>query len=398
MIDSIKFTRSSADLYWGILFGIGAYSVAIANIALAFATLWLIYERQTLVRSLRTSLGKIFLAYWGWLTILSGIYFWGGYNPELNIALDDFRPWAKLGLIGFFALTIKAPKSFILGVGLASTVCLFSIALTHLHSFDLSIKDLLSQRQGYGRNPNMWAFLSAISMVFSLSTLFIRSRISLRLFAVFGFLISTFLLISTGSKNGFIAATVACLLLVTLKTNRRDIMAIGVLVAVAIGTQVPQVHSRFAEIYDQVTISKNIEDRPRVQLAKVGIAKIAEQPLIGHGPKSIYSLVSNYDDYNYPAAYPSLHNWWLDAAVEGGVLLSLILLIICVAPIYLSRKVSRDSATSTGIALMTLFICFSLFDSFYTQSWRLCAIVLIPLYCQLNYLARQAQVTIKQQL
>lgn len=102
----------------------------------------------------------------------------------------------------------------------------------------------------------------------------------------------------------------------------------------------------------------------RAELWQIGFSAIQESPVIGHGPQSTKDLIRDgFEEIGLEVGYSHLHNGFLNAWVESGILGMLSLMAVFVVAAYLALKTLATPTTAEArlgavmlIVLVTTYV------------------------------------------
>jgi len=224
-------------------------------------------------------------------------------------------------------------------------------------------------------------------------------------------LLITQALTRSGSRAGVITLLVGLVVLIwlrrsdltaALKTPRGALsLTIGaVLMLGALGANYENLHKRFVVdsvhkasfslSLDDMSRDKDIFPDRRIFLSAFGLEKWQEKPLFGHGTTSVKPLLKADPDFHI---HPHLHNIYVQALVELGLLGTLTWLAVSLALLLGVRKYARQQPKhlvgcfwATGIALAIWSLQSA---EIHTANWRFSVIMVMALGTALTHNGRQ---------
>lgn len=221
-----------------------------------------------------------------------------------------------------------------LGISILALFCMLTIT-SELYGvpnwqspFEGLHRDLASN--GFGASSTGWS--NGIALFFPATILLIsiekvkgwRRVVSFNWFLIVAFSIFGSQIVC-GGRAGIVASLCTIILLIALSPSRSKIIFL-VLIAALLSFVLQDFlfeQLRLYKLVGQSVTSSNLDSfsTGRVGGYKVALQLIAEQPLWGHG----FGQVSLF---NYGVGYREVHNLWLKLAVEGGLLLPIVLAVV----------------------------------------------------------------------
>ena len=262
-----------------------------------------------------------------------------------------------------------------LGYGLAVAVgALEALTGHHLHSSAAAGSGHLHAATGFFYNANDLATFIAIAWPFLLMALVFGRRARTKVLALVLIGLGLFALLHTGSRSSFIAigltTVAAAVYVIAQRWIRHTGIALVAMVIVLLAFAAVALNSSQSGLLTQLQLHSLTQTTTadqtgaatssgtRLALTKAGFEAVARYDFLGVGPGNAEAEGSKQPDA--PAGITSLHDWWLEVFVNGGLPALLAFVLIYVGLLRTSFRVAaragdrfvRLVAAATGISLI----------------------------------------------
>jgi O-antigen ligase len=254
------------------------------------------------------------------------------------------------------------------GIGMIGSL-IFSIA---------QIAFLSSRAEGGAGNAAVFGLFTVLFGSISLLNAHSDSRVE-RFIAIAGFACGLVCAFLSGTRSAWLVMPFHFVILYwylrgqSLPTLTNAVKVVGsVLIVAVVATAAMKVTERYHALESDIV---RLDEQPdnisslkaRLLLWSAAHKAFLESPLIGHGPQNRMSFV--YQTLNLPTdkqmTFTHVHNGFLNAAVDGGILGVLGVLALLAAPLIAARSKEpgpgRDLATAISLLLVTSYVITGMF-------------------------------------
>jgi len=242
------------------------------------------------------------------------------------------------------------------------------LAIIQFHGFGM-------RAEGSAGNAIVFATVTAIAATVSLAGAFIREgRAAVPLFGAF--CAGSIAVLYSGSRTTWLALFLSTAAVLWIYRERRHAwgsavavscaaLAVGVIAfagAQVIPSRVEALVRDWQQISDHGDYNSSLGRR--AELWEIGLAAVREKPILGHGPQSTKPLIRDgFQKIGLPVFYSHLHNGFLNAWVEAGIVGMLSLVAIFVVAAWLAIRTLVTTAAAEArlgavmlIALVTTYV------------------------------------------
>ncbi len=234
--------------------------------------------------------------------------------------------------------------------------------------------------EGGAGNAIVFASVTCLAAVVSLAGAFTRKGTAAVLLLA-GYCAGSIAILYSGSRSTWLALFLSTLAVLWIHRQRRHAMSTTLMASCAVlalgavtvaGTQViPSRVEALVDDWQRMNEQGNYDTSlgNRAALWQIGLSAIEESPIIGHGPQSTKDLIrGGFAKMGIDKAYSHLHNGFLNAWVETGIVGMLSLMALFVVAGYIAVKTLATTAVSHArlgaimlIGLVTTYVVDGLF-------------------------------------
>jgi O-antigen ligase len=302
----------------------------------------------TMMRSLKTTLGRLGLAFAVWLLIAIPFSRWPGGSFSL---MEGFLPRVQSVIFfsGALLLTVKQCRTTVLSVLVALSAILFSC----LRSGNMDTGRLYINDSGFFDNPNDLGLFLVVFLGFWAYPL-MSKRVVARVVGGVGALITVYYLMKTGSRGSFVALAVVLAACVILSKNRILALAflipsVAMTILVAPGNTLHRLallvtdsEADFTQADDLRSIDSQVS---RQELLRLSIKYTIANPIFGVGSGQFSDSVwSDSKKEGIHRADLSTHNGYTQISSENGIPAVCIFISIILLTIRNNFRVYRSMA------------------------------------------------------
>ena len=234
---------------------------------------------------------------------------------------------------------------------------LFVACLSVLLYFVFSLKNGTFRygRMYFGGNfdPNDLAYFANSFLILNLTLISIGQRKIIRITGILNVLLSTFVVLLTASRGGFISLIVIATLFFTTKneifkrSKKIIITALAVLLAL---TQVDQLNIERLMSIKNIDQDYNVTDEfGRMSIWRSGIRMMAENPLTGVGANNFgEALGKQRANKGVLPQWQNAHNSFVQIGAEMGVIGLILYILLSFKGLAIFRKVWKESHSSSN--------------------------------------------------
>lgn len=280
---------------------------------------------------------------------------WGAVAPVVPLLLFPF-------LYSSWCLSRK--ETIARSVVTASMVACYGslvLAIVQFHGYGM-------RAEGSAGNAIVFATVTAMAATVALAGAFMREgRAAVPLFGAF--CAGSIAVLYSGSRTTWVALFLSTAVVLWIYRERRHAWSSAAAVscaALAIGVigfagaqVIPSRVEALVRDWQQISEHGDYDSSlgRRAELWEIGIAAIREKPIIGHGPQSTKPLISaGFEKTGITVGYSHLHNGFLNAWVEAGIvgMLSLVAIFVVAAWIAIRTLATTASADARLGAVMLI--------------------------------------------
>jgi O-antigen ligase len=340
-----------------LVFGFAALGGSVVTILLAVSAVWAIVclSFGKIAWVWRDSIRMFALAI-GTYVLVNLFFFALNFGQTFTSPLPEIRKLAPqvlfLGAIPvMMRLSMTSAESLLRSVPRAAAVgAILVLPLAAYQAFALG-----ERAEGGSGNAIPFALTCALLSVASLIALLEKDR-RFRLLGICGFL-SGYLCIFLSQTKGLMPIPLIGLALVLalhLRNKLRLAQLVAIIVAVcafvAIGIYASGSHNRLKDLTalagGESDVALSESTTVRLDLWDKALSAFAQQPLSGHGLQNRRALI---EQFGY--SYSHLHNGYITALVDNGVIGLLALGMLLFAPLFIALKAPHDALRAPRILL-----------------------------------------------